>query len=52
MGYEGPHTASKQSAISNVFWYLSQMSWIEVAFYLIIVSVIAYFVKKKLEKSA
>jgi len=52
MGYEAVHTSSKYSFVSDVLWYLSQMSWIEISFYVIAVNIFAYLVKKKLGKKA
>jgi len=52
MGYEAVHTSSKYGFVSDVLWHLSQMSWIEIAFYIIVVSIFAYLVKKKLQKKA
>ena len=51
-GNEPVHTSSKYSFVSDVLWYLSQMSWIEISLYVIAVNIFAYIVKKKLEKKA
>jgi hypothetical protein len=50
MRYEAPHSFAKQSALSDVVLYLSRMSWIEMASYIIVMSIFAYIVKKRLEK--
>lgn len=52
MGYDAAHAFSKQGAVSDVLLFLSQMSWIEVVFYIMTVSVFAYLLKIKLEKKA
>lgn len=52
MGYEAAHVLSKQSAVSDVVLFLSQMSRVEAVFYIMTVSILAYLLKIRMEKKA